>query len=801
MLKRVILGGLVGSMLIAGAPVFSGEQKVYCWQEAQNYQPPNFEKFFPDDIEGGKKLDQLWENTRKNKDYKYTDEFLLAVKNGLRRTSKSKKSIISGVGGRFILGKKKQNPLAIEIMYHAIDIKEDRNFGVRYSAIYYGLSTVRDPSPAILHALADICMTVEDHNYIDRIAWGMQSKKAEITKYLQPYLQSKDPKVVEHANALKQAFNRTKSYRQYTIEKATEKARIKHTAKLPEYRKALVEGDSASRRKLFDFIRADGIMLIMDDSFIAAYKACAADPDFKIRNDVAIAAGYKWVWSARVQSDEVIDLMLTLSKDKNSKVRFNAVYYGLSTVRQKSDKVIERLLEMAFEPPISDMYEHRIIWALKRDQTRVSKMLQKYLKSEDMAVVKRAQKVYKDIVGVDAPGAADVQTADYLTSVADFCQFVKANYPFLELKNIDWDKVSEEAKAEAAKIDNDHDFCLFMYKLVAKLEDSHAYLYPGKAKTVQLQDFPNYSAGFSCLEDDKGQAVVYFIDRNGSAAKSGLKVGSIITEINGKLTKDLIAERENLLKRYSGWSSQRYLHYNALRSFDRITKFNGNLKVTAITPAGEAKVYELNANVGSRYINRLPIPIDGVRDAANVAWKKLDDNTGYIYVRRIRRGLEGSLDAALKEFGDVKGVIIDVRGNSGGGFDSRTAFLNFSKQEEGGKNNVDRPHFDGPIAMLIDSRCISAGEGWSSWFMRNERAKFFGQTTAGASARKTFYTLTNKKYKVKIPVKGYRGFLKRMIERRGLEPDVEVKYKASDIAAGKDTVLEAAKAWLEQQAK
>ena len=42
----------------------------------------------------------------------------------------------------------------------------------------------------------------------------------------------------------------------------------------------------------------------------------------------------------------------------------------------------------------------------------------------------------------------------------------------------------------------------------------------------------------------------------------------------------------------------------------------------------------------------------------------------------------------------------------------------------------------------------------------------------------------------------YRGFLDRPIERRGLEPDVPVRQSARDLAAGRDTVLEAARRFL-----
>ncbi len=98
--------------------------------------------------------------------------------------------------------------------------------------------------------------------------------------------------------------------------------------------------------------------------------------------------------------------------------------------------------------------------------------------------------------------------------------------------------------------------------------------------------------------------------------------------------------------------------------------------------------------------------------------------------------------------------------------------------------------------MLIDERCISAGEGWASWFVARKRARLFGTTTAGASARKEMYTLSNGLYKVEIPVKAYTGFLDRPIERRGLEPDVAVRCSARDISRGRDTVAEAAAEWL-----
>jgi len=220
------------------------------------------------------------------------------------------------------------------------------------------------------------------------------------------------------------------------------------------------------------------------------------------------------------------------------------------------------------------------------------------------------------------------------------------------------------------------------------------------------------------------------------------------------------------------------------------------MQVVAKDVDGADRTFELKASMDVRYLPRRPVQLEGIRDSANVDWTMLDGNFGLIYVRRIRGDLIEQLDKAVAELKDADGIIIDVRGNSGGGFDFHRAHLNFSDDRS---REPDRPRFTGPMALLIDSRCISAGEGWASWFIANKRARVFGTATAGASSRKTTYELSNKLFKVTFPVKPYKGYLDRIIERRGLEPDEEVKPNARDLASGKDTVLEAAIAWLKSR--
>ena len=74
-------------------------------------------------------------------------------------------------------------------------------------------------------------------------------------------------------------------------------------------------------------------------------------------------------------------------------------------------------------------------------------------------------------------------------------------------------------------------------------------------------------------------------------------------------------------------------------------------------------------------------------------------------MRRIRRDLPQRLDAAIAELKQRRGLVSDVRGNSGGGFDADRALRNFDPDDP---KEPGRPGFEGPIAVLIDSCCISA---------------------------------------------------------------------------------------------
>ena len=398
----------------------------------------------------------------------------------------------------------------------------------------------------------------------------------------------------------------------------------------------------------------------------------------------------------------------------------------------------------------------------------------------------------KASVPTDPAAGTPGTSVGYAEALADLHLRIGEQYPCFELKGIDWPAVGEELLPRAKACQSDEQFCHLCLELVARLEDSHASLLKGTAEPA-WPPFPSWDPGLACLIDDQGRPVVYHLDDNGPAKLAGVKIGMTVLSVNGKPAADALKECMEKITKYAGYSSDRYLGYQAARWFARQTERGADVSLETRDVEGTVHQFTLPATLGVRYLPRLPVPMAGVSDSADVSWKLLEDDIGYIYVRRIRGQLIESLDRAVAQLEDARGLIVDVRGNSGGGFDGGRAHRNFDPHDAA---EPERPRFAGPTALLIDSRCISAGEGWASWFIANQRARAFGQATAGASARKTTYTLKNGLYRVRFPVKAYGGFLSRPIERRGLAPDVPVRQTAADLAAGRDTVLQTAKQYL-----
>jgi C-terminal processing protease CtpA/Prc len=773
----------------------------YAWQRTTRYDPPDFEAFFPKDSRDAADLTRLWESGELQK--KPREEIMRIVRASLRGMTGKRDEFLGWFGDQYIWSASPQDPDAIEIMYHAADYRGPCLGWQSSAPVYYGLSVVQPKPPAVLHALVDLCMHTTNTSDWGRIAWGARTQRAELLAYMKPYLAAADLATRENATVVEKVLSDDPDRAAALEDWRKKRIRIKSGDRLPPIRAALQSGRTDERIEALRVTMTEELYLIMDDAFVDVFRKCAADPDVEVRRQLATALGNAMRSGfARSRSGEVIEILLRLSEDGDSQVRYNAVWQGLVPIPQdRTEDVVRRLVSIAIAGHRSgtdaDLIR-KIAWGLKRAEPETDRVFEEILQSPDLAHAEAARAAYQELTGRPAPkfGKSDDETRKgYAKAFQDLYEHLGAVYPNFKLKGIDWEKVGKELLPRAAVAETDRQFGLLVEELVARLEDSHAFVAPGAA-TPPDPGLPEWGPMVAALMDDRGQPVVYHVAARVEAWKAGVRPGMTVVSVNGVPAAEAIEQWMHRQRTFVGYSSERYLKYDAVRCFLRQQQRGAKVELALEDLAGRPKRVVLAADTRAWYIPRLPVPREGIDDGGgDVEWVKLNDGIGYIHVRRIRQGLEVKLDQALVGLGDVKGLIIDVRGNSGGGFDPTTAFQNFdlSKDRAGGPHH---PRYLGPIALLIDERCISAGEGWASWFVAGKRARLFGTSTAGASARKEMYTLSNGMYKVQVPVKAYNGSLDRPIERRGLEPDVPVRASARDLARGRDTVAEAARQWL-----
>jgi carboxyl-terminal processing protease len=196
-------------------------------------------------------------------------------------------------------------------------------------------------------------------------------------------------------------------------------------------------------------------------------------------------------------------------------------------------------------------------------------------------------------------------------------------------------------------------------------------------------------------------------------------------------------------------------------------------------------------------------------------------NIGLIQFDQWLLPIAAALDSAIHELRDSRGLIIDLRGNSGGlgsmvaGFagyfvDTATAVgIVRTRQSElrlvahprvamksGGGGNP----FGGPLAILVDRFTGSASEVFASGMQSAGRARLFGDTTAGAVLPSALDRLPNGDV-LQHPIADFVTLAGVRLEGRGVRPDEPVIPTPKDYVNNEDPVLSAAVRWIHTQLK
>jgi carboxyl-terminal processing protease len=184
--------------------------------------------------------------------------------------------------------------------------------------------------------------------------------------------------------------------------------------------------------------------------------------------------------------------------------------------------------------------------------------------------------------------------------------------------------------------------------------------------------------------------------------------------------------------------------------------------------------------------------------------RAIGDHIGYIRFSSFHGELTERILAAITEYHDFSGLIIDLRGNVGGDFQVRRAIAEYLITERSlvwryvnrfGTEDITlepAPNgYRGKVVFLVDEMSASAAEELPGAMQALGRAKVIGNKTAGmvlvagVLPLEIGATLVYPSAETRF-VNGY------VPEGKGITPDVKVPYDIASLRAGKDAQLEAA---------
>jgi carboxyl-terminal processing protease len=185
----------------------------------------------------------------------------------------------------------------------------------------------------------------------------------------------------------------------------------------------------------------------------------------------------------------------------------------------------------------------------------------------------------------------------------------------------------------------------------------------------------------------------------------------------------------------------------------------------------------------------------------------VQNNIGYI---RLRGFPEPSVADRFEQFLDKlpsmnpRGLVIDLRGNSGGRIDVGLRLLNrfissgplFDQVDRSGTHRIQVATGPGwsnpvPVAILIDEGTASMGEIFASAMQEHGLARLFGNRTSGNVAAAQVYPLSDGSAMQVTILEIYSG-KGAPLNRIGVAPDVFLASSPAEIEGGRDIPLEAA---------
>ncbi|MEM6719694.1 MAG: S41 family peptidase [Bacteroidota bacterium] len=369
-----------------------------------------------------------------------------------------------------------------------------------------------------------------------------------------------------------------------------------------------------------------------------------------------------------------------------------------------------------------------------------------------------------------------------LLGLFKYWNIIEYFFPYKYLTDQHWDAVLLEMIPKFQQAANKTDYQNTIKELVAKLDDSHAWI------SITQENVKHLPVKISNIED---KAVISGFYNDSIAKQNDLQLGDIIVKINDVVVASEMAKR---LKYTAGSNTNGKIKRTYSYIFAGV---QDEVVLTIIRNGSEKQI------TSKRYHFK---DFNYLNNPKTIKSKSISDDIGYINA--------GSVDGKevfkiFKSFKNKKAVIIDVRNYPKPIHAALTRFTNSEKRDfyngyspdisypgkfiykQSRKTGGSRKNFKGKVIILVNEETISLAEFIAMALQTGDNVITVGNQTVGADGDVVTFNYLGG-YKTAMSGNGIQYPDGTETQRKGVKTDVEVTPTINGLQQGRDEVLEKA---------